>query len=115
MEEFTYVLESVRDWIVSTAADHGEKLKVTVTEDDEDCLVVNLENDRYVSCLAIDNYGHHPYRYLEYTVYDLRRGMNQRPVYSYTDRENSTVKEIVNHLDEGLAQMFEPPKRGWFR
>ena len=115
MEEFTYVLESVRDWIVSTAADHGEKLKVTVTEDDEDFLVVILENDRYVSCLAIDNYGHHPYRYLEYTVYDLRRGMNQKPVYSYTDRENSTVKEIVNHLDEGLAQMFEPPKRGWFR
>ena len=41
--------------------------------------------------------------------------MNQKPVYSYADRENSTVREILNHLDQGLILMNEPPKRGWFR
>ena len=48
-----------------------------------------------------------PYHFVSLQVLDLRREVDQSPVYIYFDGEDSTTDEILTALDRGIEHMKE--------
>ena len=80
----------------------NELLKTSIEKDDSSCFIGNIDSNRYISQIVISESDFKPYRYVEFTIYDLDKDANQSPAFWYGDQDNSSVEDIIDNLYKGL-------------
>jgi len=96
------ILQECRKWFYNVFSQYDELLKISIEKDDSSCLIGNIDSNRYISQIIVSESDFKPYRYVEFTIYDLDKDVNQSPVFWYGDQENSSVVDIIDNLNKGL-------------
>lgn len=98
---FESTLRAVREWALRVP------LSPEVLRDDPDGLRIIWETGTHLAELIVSRRAFAPYRFVSLQVLDLQREVDQAPVYSYFDGEDSTTDEILTALDRGIEHMKE--------
>ena len=98
---FESTMRAVRAWALRVP------LSPEVLRDDPDGLRIIWETGTHLAELIACRGEYAPYRFVSLQVLDLRREVDQFPVYSYFDSEDSTTDEILTALDRGIEHMKE--------
>ena len=98
---FESTLRTVREWALRIP------LSPEVLRDDPDGLRIIRETKTHVAELIVSRGEFAPYRFVSFQVLDLRREVDQSPVYIYFDGEDSTTDEILTALDRGFELIKE--------
>ena len=98
---FESTMRAVREWALRVP------LSPEVLRDDPAGLRVIWETKTHLAELIVCRGECAPYRFVSLQVLDLRREVDQSPVYSYFDRQGSTTDEILTALDRGIEHMKE--------
>lgn len=98
---FESTLRTVREWALRIP------LSPEVLRDDPDGLRIIWETGIHLTELIVSRGEFAPCRFVSLQVLDLRREVDQSPVYSYFDGEDSTTDEILTALDRGFEHMKE--------
>lgn len=98
---FESTLRAVREWA------RRAPLSPEVLRDDPDGLRIIWETKTHLAELIVSRGEFAPYRFVSLQVLDLRREVDQSPVYIYFDGEDSTTDEILTALDRGIEHMKE--------
>ncbi len=96
------ILQECRKWFYNVSSQYDEVLKISIEKDDSSCLIGDIDSNRYISQIIVAESGFKPYRYVEFTIYDLDKDVNQSPVFWYGDQDNSSVVDIIDNLNKGL-------------
>lgn len=104
------VLQECRKWFYSVSSQYDELLKTSIEKDDSSCFIGNIDSNRYISQIVISESDFRPYRYVEFTIYDLDKDANQSPAFWYGDQDNSSVEEIIDNLNKGLGLVLQTIK-----
>lgn len=97
--EFEKILGAVREWAGSV------HFPAEVLRDDPEGLRIIWETEEYLAELIVCRAGYAPYRWVCFTILDVRREPGQEPVYCYYDQEDSSVSEVLAALECGAAMM----------
>ena len=100
-QQFGSILRAVRAWSL------GVPLSSEVLRDDPDGLRVIWETKIHLAELIVCQGEFAPYRFVSLQILDLLQEVDQSPVYSYFDGEDSTTDEILTALDRGIEHMKE--------
>lgn len=100
---FQTVLQECRKWFNSVSSQYDELLKISIEKDDSSCFIGNIDSDRYISQIIVSESDFRPYRYVEFTIYDLDNDANQSPAFWFGDQDNSSVEDIIDNLNKGLS------------
>ena len=100
---FQTVLQECRKWFNSVSSQYDELLEISIEKDDSSCFIGNIDSNRYISQIIVSESGFKPYRYVEFTIYDLDKDVNQSPAFWYGDQDNSSVEDIIDNLNKGLS------------
>lgn len=98
---FESTLRTVREWT------RRVPLSPEVLRDDPDGLRIVWETGTHLAELIVSRGEYAPYRFVSLQVLDLRRDTDQASVYSYFDRQDSTMDEILTALDRGIELIKE--------
>ena len=98
---FESTLRTVREWALRVP------LSPEVLPDDPDGQRIIWETKTHQAELIVCRGEFAPYRFVSLQVLDLRREVDQAPVYGYFDGEDSTTDEILTALDRGIEHMKE--------
>lgn len=93
------ILSAVRKWLSRT------DLPAEVLEDREDSLRVIFETENALAELIVSDPDLAPYRHVSFRVMDVRRELEDGPVFCFYDDETSTIDDILRELDRGAAQI----------
>ena len=96
------VLQECRKWFYSVSSQYDELLKTSIEKDDSSCFIGNIDSNRYISQIVISEWDYKPYRYVEFTIFDLEKDANQSPAFWYGDQDNCSVEDIIDNLNKGL-------------
>ena len=96
------VLQEIRNWFYSVSSQYDKLLQISIEKDDSSCFIGNIDSNRYISQIIVSESDFKPYRYVEFTVYDLNKDANQSPTFWHGDQDNSLVEEIIDNLNKGL-------------
>lgn len=97
--EFEMVLGAVRGWAVRVP------FPSEILRDDAEGLRIVWEIEEHLAELIVCRAEYSPYRWVCFTILDVRLEPNEEAVYCYYDREDSTMEEILAALDRGAALM----------
>ncbi len=100
---FQTVLQECRKWFNSVSSQYDELLEISIEKDDSSCFIGNIDSDRYISQIIVSESDFRPYRYVEFTIYDLDNDANQSPAFGFGDQDNSSVEDIIDNLNKGLS------------
>ena len=100
---FQTVLQECRKWFNSVSSQYDELLEISIEKYDSSCFIGNIDSHRYISQIIVSESGFKPYRYVEFTIYDLDKDVNQSPAFWYGDQDNSSVEDIIDNLNKGLS------------
>ena len=98
---FESTLRAVREWALRVP------LSPEVLRDDPDGLRIIWETGTHLAELIVSRGEYAPYRFVSLQVLDLRRDTDQASVYSYFDRQDSTMDEILTALKRGIGLIKE--------
>lgn len=98
---FESTLRTVRAWALRVP------FSPEILRDDPDGLRIIWETRTHLAELIVCRGEFAPYRFVSLQVLDLRRDLEQAPVYSYFDGEDSTMDGILTALDRGIDHMTE--------
>ena len=98
---FESTLRCLREWA------RRVPLSPEVLRDDPDGLRIVWETGTHLAELIVNRGEYAPYRFVSFQILDLRRDTDQASVYSYFDREDSTMDEILTALDRGIELIKE--------
>ena len=99
--DFHTILWAVRDWMAQVP------FTPDILHDDADGLRVIWETAEHLAELIVRESEYAPYKWVAFTILDVRLEPGQEPVYSYHDREGSSLEEILAALGRGVAMMEE--------
>lgn len=99
--EFEKILSVVRGWAGRVP------FPAEVLRDDPEGLRIIWETEKYLAELIVCRAEYAPYRWVSFTILDVRRDPGQEPVYCYYDQEDSSVTEILAALERGMEMMTE--------
>ena len=95
----TEILDALRRWLT------GVNVPARVLTDRADALRVIFETENGLAELLAGEGACAPYRFVSFTVLDLRQDPHAEPVFSFCDDASHTVPEILRALDRGMAVM----------
>ena len=98
---FESTMRAVREWALRVP------LSPEVLRDDPAGLRVIWETKTHLAELIVCRGQFAPYRFVSFQILDLRREVDQSPVYSYSDGEDSTMDGILTALDRGVELIKE--------
>ena len=101
------ILKSCKEWFYNIQVQYSDKLKFHIDLDDSKGFVANIDSDKYLSQLVVEDSDFQPYNYVEFTILDVHQDINQVPTFWYGDKEGDTVQEIINNLNLGLKVLIE--------
>ena len=95
----TEILDALRQWLT------GVDVPARVLTDRADALRVIFETENGLAELLAGEGACAPYRFVSFTVLDLRLDPHAEPVFSFCDDASHTAAEILRALDRGMAVM----------
>lgn len=98
---FESTLRCLREWA------RRVPLSPEVLRDDPDGLRIIWETGIHLAELIVSRGEYAPYRFVSFQILDLLREPDQALVYSYFDRQDSTMDEILTALDRGIELIKE--------
>ena len=97
------VMQEVHKWIFRISEDHKNTVSVEIVSDKEDGFIVDLETERFMAQLTVNDAGFQPYRFVEFIALDKEKDLTQPYAYLYHDNEDSLAEEIIKNLNDGLS------------
>ena len=73
-----------------------------IQRDSTDGLLVIFETENALAELLVGAPDCTPYRFVSFTVVDIRRDVTAEPVFCFYDDETHTIADILRELDRGL-------------
>ena len=95
----TEILDALRRWLT------GVNVPARVLTDRADALRVIFETENGLAELLAGEGACAPYRFVSFTVLDIRLDPHAEPVFSFCDDASHTAAEILRALDRGMAVM----------
>ena len=95
----TEILDALRRWLT------GVDVPARVLTDRADALRVIFETENGLAELLAGEGACAPYRFVSFTVLDIRLDPHAEPVFSFCDDASHTAAEILRELDRGMAVM----------
>lgn len=103
---FDNVLQAVKNWLSKEIKIQNDKITVEIISDTADCLLVNIDTERYIGYLNVSMPDFRPYRYVELYVLDTKKDVTQSPAFFYYDNENDSISDIIDSLNDGIKFML---------
>lgn len=91
------ILSAVREWL------HRAQLPAEILMDRVDALRVVFETENALAELTVAEPICAPCRFVAFLVLDTRLDVKAEPVYCFYDDETSTIDDILQALDRGVA------------
>ena len=91
------VIHAIRDWLSRI------EIPCQILSDSKDFLHVFFETDHALAELIAGMPSCAPYRFVSFTVLDIRLDLKAEPVFCFHDDENCTISDILHGLDRGAA------------
>ena len=94
--EFTEVLTSVREWLAHVP------MPAQIQRDTDAGLWAYIETENALAELIVAEGEFAPYRFVSFSVMDIRLDPHAEPAYCFHDNESHTIPDILQALDRGM-------------
>lgn len=96
------VMNEVHNWYEYVSRKYADIIKFEVDKNEKDMFIINLETNRYIAQLVVEDIGFHPHRFVSFIALDASKDIMQENAYSYYDKENDSISEIIEQLNNGI-------------
>ncbi len=97
-----YVMIEIHKWYECVSRKYIDVIKFKIDKNKKDVFIVNLETDRYIASLVVEDIGFHPHRFVSFYVIDAEKDVMQEAAYSYYDSEKDSMTDIIEQLNKGI-------------
>ena len=96
------VLSEIHKWYECVSRKYAGIIYFEIDKNEEDLFIVNLETNRYIAQLVVENTGFHPHRFVSFVVLDIEKDVTQQYAYYYYDSEKDSISDIIDQLNQGI-------------
>lgn len=96
------VMSEIHNWYECISRQYIGVINFQIDKNEKDMFIVNLETDRYIAQLVVENIGFHPHRFVSFNVLDVEKDVKQEYAYCYYDSEKDSISDIIDQLNRGI-------------
>lgn len=96
------VMNEIHKWYEYISKKYTNVIKFEIDKNEKDVFIVNLETNRYIAQLVVEDIGFHPHRFVSFIVLDVAKDVMQENAYSYFDNEKDSIRDIIEQLNGGI-------------
>lgn len=102
---FAKVKEVVAQWI-KDKEDILKNVMIEIIKNNDECLYVILDFGECMAAIVVAEPDFAPYRFVSFEAGALVNGVH-KTVYSWYDKDGTTIEEIINNLNNAIDVVIE--------